>query len=263
MRAKTSSSRPVRAWRICSARRPLGGSGGWDGELADEALGGAGREDGVAGGDGADRGDQVVGLGVFEQEAAGARAQPGVDVVVQVERGQDQHLRPQPGIGDVAGRRDAVTAGHPHVHEHDVRAQRGRHGYRRGAVAGLADHLDVGLGVEDQAEALPDQGVVIGQQHGDHAAAAGSRPRRAVTCQPRGWRGPKSRSPPNALMRSRIPVRPPPAAPGSAPAAVVLDLHAYLGGGELQPYRLRSRPGRRASSCSSGPPGRAGRRPAG
>jgi hypothetical protein len=29
-------------------------------------------------------------------------------------------------------------------------------------ATGLADHLDVGLGVEDQAEAFPDQGVVVG-----------------------------------------------------------------------------------------------------
>jgi hypothetical protein len=35
--------------------------------------------------------DQAVGLGVFEQEAAGAGAQRGEDVLVEVEGGQDQH----------------------------------------------------------------------------------------------------------------------------------------------------------------------------
>jgi hypothetical protein len=77
--------------------------------------------------------------------------------------------------GDIAGRLDAVAAGHPHVHEHDIGAQRGRHGYRGRPVACLADHLDVRFGVEDKAEALPDQGVVVGQQHSDHDVTAGSR----------------------------------------------------------------------------------------
>src|ERR1700733_954251 len=60
------------------------------GELADEAAGGGRGEDRVAGGDSADRVGQVIRLRVFEQETAGPRAQPGVDVVVQVEGGQDQ-----------------------------------------------------------------------------------------------------------------------------------------------------------------------------
>ena len=56
-----------------AAVRRLGRLGG---ELADEAPGRGRREDGVTRGDGVDRGDQPLGLGVFEQEAAGARPEP-------------------------------------------------------------------------------------------------------------------------------------------------------------------------------------------
>ena len=96
-----------------------------------------------------------------------------------------------------------------------------------------------GSAVQDQPEALPDQRVVVGQEHGNHDGAVGSRSSRAVTRQPRGRRGPKSSSPPNAPIRSRIPVRPPPAAPAlrAASGAVVLDLHADFGWSELQTDR--------------------------
>ena len=115
----------------------LGGRGG--GELADQAVGGARGQDGVAGGDGVDGGDQLSGLGVLEQEAAGPGAQPGVNVVVEVEGGQDQDLGRQPGSHDVAGRFDAVAARHPDVHEHDVGAQRGTHGEGGRPVRRLLD----------------------------------------------------------------------------------------------------------------------------
>jgi hypothetical protein len=122
------------------------------GELLNETLGGARSEDGVPGCDRADGGDQVAGLGVFEQEAAGARTQPGVDVIIEVEGGQDQYLRRQPSGHEVAGGLDAVTAGHPDIHEHNVGMQRGAHGDGGRPVAGLTGHFDIGFGVQDQAK---------------------------------------------------------------------------------------------------------------
>ncbi len=52
-----------------------------------------GRRDRFPRRDRAHRGQQVLGEGVLEQEAAGAGAQRGVDVLVQVEGGQDEHAR--------------------------------------------------------------------------------------------------------------------------------------------------------------------------
>jgi hypothetical protein len=156
------------------------------GELADEAGGGGRRKDGVAGGNGVDGGDQASGLGVFEQETTGAGPQPGVDVIVKVEGGQDQHFARQPGRHDVAGGLDAVVTGHPDVHEHHVGTQRGAHGDGGRPIGGLADHLEIVFGVEYQAEAHPDERMVVDQEHADHGGTAAPGSSRAVTRQPRG-----------------------------------------------------------------------------
>jgi hypothetical protein len=50
------------------------------------------------------------------------------------------------------------------------------------AVAGLADHLDVGLGVQQRAKARPHQRLVVGEQDPDHRAPA--KGRRARTPNP-------------------------------------------------------------------------------
>src|ERR1700742_4039821 len=185
-------------------------------EAFDQPPGGARRQHGIPGGDRADGGDEVRSGDVLEQEAAGARAQAGVDVVVEVERGQDE----DPGAGkfrrDLAGRGDPVGAWHADVHEDNVRAQRPRHGDRGGAVARFADDLDVGLGVEDHLEPGPDQRLVIDDKDADHVASI--RGRRAETVQPCGERGPLDTSPPKAMTRSRIPSRPCPEGGGGIAA---------------------------------------------
>jgi hypothetical protein len=75
---------------------------------------------------------------------------------------------------------------HAHVHEDYVGAEPAGQLDRFHAVCGLADHLDVVLGLQDQAKATPDQGLVVGDEHPDagrvgHGAAAsvGSRARTA------------------------------------------------------------------------------------
>ena len=53
-------------------------------------------------------------------------------------------------------------------------------GDRLAAVAGLADDLDVGLGLEDHAEPRAHQALVVGEQDADHRAdPSGSRARSA------------------------------------------------------------------------------------
>ena len=62
---------------------------------------------------------------------------------------------------------DPVDARHPHVHEDDVRREHpGRLDGLR-AVARLADHLEIGLGVQDQAEAGAHELLVVGEQEAD------------------------------------------------------------------------------------------------
>ena len=72
------------------------------------------------------------------------------------------------------GRREAVRAGHPDVHQDDVGAL--GPGQLDGLVAvdRLADHLDVVRGLEQHAEAGPDQRLVVGEQYPDHRRAPSS-----------------------------------------------------------------------------------------
>jgi hypothetical protein len=44
-------------------------------------------------------------------------------------------------------------------------------GDRLGAVAGLADDLDVGLGAQDHAKARAHEPLVVGEQDADHRVA--------------------------------------------------------------------------------------------
>jgi hypothetical protein len=74
-----------------------------------------------------DRGDQVRARSLLEQEAAGARAERFVHVIVEVEGGEDDDLgRARARRGDLPGRGDAVKHRHPDVHQDHVRPVPGR-----------------------------------------------------------------------------------------------------------------------------------------
>src|SRR5262249_11101202 len=68
----------------------LAGAGQQGGELVDEPPGRGGGQDRLAAGHGADGSQQVRGRGVLEEKSAGAGLEPGEDVLVQVEGGEDQ-----------------------------------------------------------------------------------------------------------------------------------------------------------------------------
>src|SRR5690606_28459583 len=172
--------------------------------------------------------DQRRRLRRLEQEPGGARAQRTEHVLVEVERGEHEHLG-QALLDDLPRRRHAVRPGHAHVHEHDVGPQRPcvRHGHR--AVTGLAHDLDVAGGGEQHAQAGADGRVVVREQHPDHealpsaaravaASAASGRGSSARTTQPSApWR-PAVNVPPTAVTRSRIDTRPRPVPPTAPPA---------------------------------------------
>jgi hypothetical protein len=71
---------------------------------------------------------------------------------------------PAPGGDDLACRFEPVHAGHPDVHQHDVRAVSSRGLDRVDAVLGLAENAEVGLGVEDHPKAGADERLVVGDQ---------------------------------------------------------------------------------------------------
>ena len=71
-------------------------------------------------------------------------------------------------VADATGGGEAVDAGHADVHQHDVGALAARERDRLVAVARLADHLDVVLGVEQGPEAPAHQRLVVGEHDPDH-----------------------------------------------------------------------------------------------
>ena len=140
---------------------------------------------------------------VLEEEAAGARLERAVDVLVEVERRDDHHgeriLDGRPG--QRARGLEPVELGHPDVEQADIGPQLPgqRHGFP--AVARLTHHLDVGLGVQDHAQPGPDELLVVGDEYADghrvgrargstavdHPAMVGPRPRLegpAEECRP-------------------------------------------------------------------------------
>jgi hypothetical protein len=105
---------------------------------------------------------------------------------------------------------------HPDVHQDDVGSQVLRLVDSVGAVGGLADHEQAGLGVEDRGEALSDHRLVVGDQApcGDVARrAAGGHDvspsgSTADTTKPPPGAGPAVSEPPSSATRSCIPVSP-------------------------------------------------------
>src|SRR5690606_17203968 len=164
---------------------------------------------------------------VLQQEAARARPQRLVHVVVDVERGEHQDPRPvlprRPGgAGGAAGGEQPagglqpVHLGHPHVHQHHVGPGAAAQLDAPGAVGGLAHHVDVALGGQQGGEAGPHHGLVVDDDDARrHVKSFPARGSRAATRKPPSGRGPTSRVPPTSRTRSRMPTSPCPVPPVS------------------------------------------------
>jgi hypothetical protein len=137
-------------------------------ELFDHSPRDGGREQRLPGADGADPGYELLRRRVLEQEAARARSQCLVDVLVHVEGRQHDDFRADPIAREQpASRLDPVELGHAHVHEHDVWGESVGLGEGLLAVRRLADHRHVLFGVEDHPEARADERLVVDDQDAD------------------------------------------------------------------------------------------------
>ena len=110
-----------------------------------------------------------AGSDVLEQEAGGAGAQRGEQPLVLAEARQHDHARRRRRLAQPRQRRDAVEPRHREVEQHDVGREPLRLGDRGLAVGRLPDDLDVVLQVEERAQALAHDRVVVGDQDADHA----------------------------------------------------------------------------------------------
>src|SRR5699024_8805334 len=130
----------------------------------EQAARGGGGDHRVPAVHGADRAQQVLGLGVLEQEAAGPGTDRGDHVLVEVEGGQHDDLR-RPALGglreDLRGGLDPVLARHAHIHQHHVDPAGAQLLDGGGAVRGLDDDLHVVLRVDDHRETGADQRLVV------------------------------------------------------------------------------------------------------
>ena len=180
------------------------------GECREQSGGDARRDECVTVGGGVDRLDQELGSGVLEQESPGAGLEGAVHVLVEVEGGDhdDRERVLDAGSGELSGGLDAVQVRHPDVEQAHIGPELAGEGHRLASVGGLADHLDVGLGVEDHREPGADQLLVVGDEHPDGHAAVPSLGRTASTVQPRSRLGPASSAPPRSLARSVMPAIP-------------------------------------------------------
>ena len=195
--------------RPCVRRRLLS-------EPRDETLGRGRAEERVPGRDDADRVHQLRRLDVLEEEAARAGADGGVDVLVEIERRQHEDARARPALDELPCRLDAVEVRHAHVHEDDVGVELARELERLHAVGRFAHELEVGPLLEHHAEAAAHERLVVDDENAGHSGNL------AATRKPPVFSGPVSSEPPNAVTRSRIPMRPrpePPPFPVPAPSS--------------------------------------------
>src|SRR5262249_52972542 len=107
-----------------------------------------------------------------------------------------------------AGGGDAVEAGHSDVHEYDVGEVLLGEADGVVAVGGLADDVDVVLGVEDHAEPGSDEFLVVDDEHFDAPVPLALRGIRATTANPPSGRYRASSWPPKSATRSRMPTIP-------------------------------------------------------
>ncbi len=188
---KTSRSRSLSSSSSCRRRRT------WHaGELLDHASRDRRREERVSVGNRADRGDQLFGRVVLEDEAAGARPQRLVDVFVEVERREDQNPRAVVVRENAPGRLKAVELGHADVHQDDARME------TRGLVDGfepvarLGHDFDVLLAGEQHAKAGADHRLVVGDEHTDRHRSSWASGRRVLRTKPPSVAVPAVISPP-------------------------------------------------------------------
>src|SRR5262249_26771707 len=184
----------------------------------------------LAAGDLVDGADDLRVDGLLEDVPGRSRGECLVDVPRIVLHREHEHLRLRRLLENERDAVDPALTGHDDVHQHDVRLLGARLEDRVPHVAGLADDLDVRLGVEQQLEARPEDGMVVHDQHAGcpgllsvllHAAGTS-----ATTVVPAPSVDSIASLPPSSPTRSFMPTRPnpsplPPPAPNPWPSSSI------------------------------------------
>src|SRR5438552_8727314 len=132
--------------------------------VVDHRLGDPVAQVALAGPQRADRFPPFLACGFLQDVALRARLQGAVDVLRAQIHGEDQHARLRTFLDNAPRRLHAVELRHGDVHDDDVRSQAQRLGDRLAAVGRDGNHLKV-ASLEQGAEAVPDDRVIVGKQH--------------------------------------------------------------------------------------------------
>ena len=161
MRARISRSRGVRSGKAANAgvdaRRP--------GSV--RALADARPENRLTLGDREHCAQDLGRVRALEDVSGGARADRLGDRAVVVHHRHHQHGDVRMGLGEPASCRHAVEAGHRDVHDDDVGPQLARERDGLLAVGGFADEFGLGRVTQQRADPLPEERMVVGDQHPD------------------------------------------------------------------------------------------------
>ena len=131
------------------------------GGCGDHPCRGCWRQHGIAVRDGPHRVENPRRWGVFEDEPECSGVQCAEYQIVGVECGQNEHPRRRGPSEEFPGRAETVAAGHPHVHQNDVRPLLVHHGDRGVPVGRFRDDGQVRFTVDDEPQRHPHQLVVV------------------------------------------------------------------------------------------------------
>ena len=148
----------------------------WDaGQGRDDLTGNRWVKPGLAHGNLAYSGRQVLWSCVFQDKAACPGAQGSVDRFIIAERCQDEHLGEVVCVWiavvrtEQTGSGDPVHPRHTKVHHNDRGMKQVREAYSFGSVAGFTDHADIWLGGQQHCDASANERLIIGDdRRNDH-----------------------------------------------------------------------------------------------
>ena len=145
--------------------------------------------------DEADGVEKLFRFDVFEEETASTRGDGTCDEFFIIKGGEHDDLGVRVGGDELLRGLNAVEFGHLNVHEHNIDGFLVRN---LGAVGNLPTHFHVGLGINKQAKAGSDKGLVVSKTDGDHRGISTFTRNSLLsvfTCM----------IPPRAVARSRMP----------------------------------------------------------
>ena len=124
----------------------------------------------------ADGGEEFGGGGGLDDVGGGAGVEHGADELGVGVHGEGDDADFGVGFEDAACGLDAVEVGHVDIHNDDVGAEVPGEFDGVAAGGGFADDFEIGVGGEDGAEAVADEGVVVGEEEGGaHGEFSGPR----------------------------------------------------------------------------------------